>query len=87
MGLAKLELFKVICPACGQQVEAVVRDGRIKGYCTVAKKHVDFQVKKQRPTETKTEMSARPEPIRAGRDSRGRFVKGNIPVNKRARSN
>jgi hypothetical protein len=87
MDLVKLDSLKVICPACGQQVEAVVRDGRVKGYCAVAKKYVDFQVEKQRPTETKTEMSARPAPIRAGRDSRGRFIKGNIPLNKRARSN
>ena len=36
-------------------------------------------------TETKAKMSARPAPIRAGRDSRGRFIKGNIPLNKRAR--
>ena len=86
MGLAKLDMLKVICPACGQQVEAIVRDGRVKGYCAIAKKYVGFKVEKQRPTETKTEMSARPAPIRAGRDSRGRFIKGNIPVNKRTRS-
>ena len=81
-----MDLFKVICPACGQQVEAVVRDGRVKGYCAIAKKHVDFQVEKQNTTETKTEMSAEPEPIRAGRDSRGRFIKGNVPLNKRTGS-
>jgi endogenous inhibitor of DNA gyrase (YacG/DUF329 family) len=86
MDLVKLDMLKVICPACGQQVEAVVRDGRVKGYCAIAKKYVDFQVEKQRPIETKTEMPARSAPTRAGRDSRGRFIKGNIPVNKRARS-
>ena len=42
MSLAKHELLKVICPACGQQVEAVARDGRVKGYCAIAKQYVDF---------------------------------------------
>ena len=42
--MAKHELLKVICPACSQQVKAVVRDGRVKGYCTIAKKYVDFLV-------------------------------------------
>jgi hypothetical protein len=87
MDLVKLGLFKVICPACGQHVEAVVRDGRVRGYCAIAKKYVNFQVGKQRPTEAKTGMPARPAPIRAGRDSKGRFIKGNIPLNKGARSN
>ena len=44
MDLVKLELLKVICPACGQQVEAVAWDGRIKGYCAIAKKYVDFLI-------------------------------------------
>jgi len=39
------DFIKVICPACKQQVKAVVRNGRIKGYCTIAKKYVDFVVK------------------------------------------
>ena len=38
------ERRKIICPACGQQVEAVVRGGRVKGYCAVAKQYVDFLV-------------------------------------------
>ena len=42
--MAKHELLKVICPACSQQVEAVVRDGRVKGYCAIAKQYVDFLV-------------------------------------------
>jgi hypothetical protein len=83
MGLVKLDLLKVICPACGQQVEAVAWDGRVKGYCAIAKKYVDFLIEKQRITETKAEISAKPSPIRAGRDSRGRFIKGNVPLNKR----
>ncbi len=39
-----MELLKVICPACGQQVEAVPRDGRVKGYCAIAKQYVDFLI-------------------------------------------
>ncbi|GAH98371.1 unnamed protein product, partial [marine sediment metagenome] len=30
-GVLKLERVRVICPACGQQVEAVATDGRVKG--------------------------------------------------------
>ncbi|MBA7658868.1 hypothetical protein ES703_66828 [subsurface metagenome] len=37
-----METIKVICPACGQQVEAVARDGQVKGYCAIAKQYVDF---------------------------------------------
>ena len=44
MSLATMELLKVICPACGQQVEAMARDGRVKGYCAIAKQYVDFLV-------------------------------------------
>jgi len=44
MSLAKLELLKVICPACGQQVKAVAQDGRVKGYCAIAKRYVDFLI-------------------------------------------
>jgi len=43
-GVLKLERVRVICPACGQQVEAVATDGRVKGYCTVAKQYVDFPI-------------------------------------------
>ncbi len=42
--MEKTELLNVICPACGQQVEAVAWDGRIKGYCAIAKKYVDFSI-------------------------------------------
>ncbi|MBA7700104.1 hypothetical protein ES703_108811 [subsurface metagenome] len=58
MDLMKLELLKVTCPACGQQVEAVAREGRVKGCCAIAKQSVDFPIEKQRTTETKAEMSA-----------------------------
>jgi hypothetical protein len=83
MGLVKLDLLKVICPACGQQVEAVARDGRVKGYCAIAKQHVDFLIEKQSITEIEAEMSTGLTPMRAGRDIRGHFVKGNVPLNKR----
>jgi len=46
-GLVQLERVQVICPACGQQVEAVATDGRVKGYCTVAKQYVDFVIETQ----------------------------------------
>ena len=42
--MVKLDMLKVICPACGQEVEAILRDGRVKGYCTIAKQYVDFLV-------------------------------------------
>ena len=42
--MAKHELLKVICPACGKEVKAVVRDGRVKGYCATAKQYVDFLI-------------------------------------------
>ena len=38
----KVERFQAICPACGQQVEALARDGQVKGYCAIAKQSVDF---------------------------------------------
>jgi len=47
-GILKPERVKIICPACEQQVEAVVSDGRVKGYCAVAKQFVDFSIKAQR---------------------------------------
>ncbi len=85
-GLLKLERVQVICPACGQQVEAVASDGRVKGYCAIAKQYVDFLIEKQHTTETKAEISAGLTPMREGRDSRGHFVKGNVPLNKRGQS-
>ncbi len=76
--VVKLERVRVICPVCGQQVEAVASDGRVKGYCAMAKQSVDFPIEKQRTTETKAEM---PTGLAPRRDSRGRFVKGNVPLN------
>jgi len=65
-GVVKLERVSVICPACGQQVEAVATDGRVKGYCAVARQSVDFlvetqhvlQVNKHFTAETRAKISA-----------------------------
>jgi len=83
----KMERVQVICPACGQQVEAVASDGRVKGYCAIAKQYVDFLIETQpvpigkHPTdETQAKISVGLTP---GRDSRGHFVKGNVPKNKK----
>ena len=84
--VVKLERVRVVCPACGQQVESVASDGRIKGYCAIAKQSVDFLIEKQCTTETKAEMSAGLAPMKEGRDSRGRFVKGSVPPNKSTQS-
>ena len=46
-GLVQLERIQVICPACQRQVEAVATDGRVKGYCAVAKQYVDFLIERQ----------------------------------------
>ena len=48
IGMVKLERVQITCPACGQQVEAVASDGRVKGYCAVANKSVDFLMEIQR---------------------------------------
>ena len=85
-GVLNLERVQAICPACGQQVEAVASNGWVKGYCAIAKQSVDFLIEIQRTAETKTEISAGLTPMRKGRDSRGHFVKGNVPLNKRGNS-
>jgi len=46
-GVLKLERVRVICPACGQQVEAVATDGRVKGYCAVARQYINFLIETQ----------------------------------------
>ena len=66
--------FKVI------DVEAVARDGKVKGYCAVAGQYMDFTVETKHPVETKVGILSRSNQIR---DSRGRFVRGNVPINKR----
>jgi|GEM_PF-5209318 len=45
--MLKLERVRVVCPACGQEVEAVASDGRVRGYCTIAKRFVDFAIETQ----------------------------------------
>jgi len=43
-GVLKLERVRVVCPACRQEVEAVASDRRVKGYCTIARRFVDFVI-------------------------------------------
>ncbi|MBA7667492.1 hypothetical protein ES703_75581 [subsurface metagenome] len=64
-GVLKLERVQVICPACGQQVEAIATEGRVKGYCAVARQYVDFLTETQRvpigknfTAETRAKISA-----------------------------
>ncbi|MBA7618043.1 hypothetical protein ES703_25362 [subsurface metagenome] len=59
-GVVKLERVQVICPACGQQVQAVATDGRVKGYCAVVKQYVDFLIETQRgpDAESRAKMGA-----------------------------
>ena len=64
-GVLKLERVQVVCPACGQQVEAVAMDSRVKGYCAVAKQDMDFPIEPQRirtgnhaTAETRAKLSA-----------------------------
>lgn len=47
-GVVKLERVQVVCPACGQQVEAVASERRVRGYCAVAKQSVNFLIETQR---------------------------------------
>lgn len=84
MEMVMMERLTVICPACGQRVEAVASDGRVKGYCAVAKQFVDFLIEKQPVAEIGVEVSKGLLPVKGNRDSRGRFVKGNVPVNKKS---
>jgi len=48
-GVVRLERVRVICPACRQPVEAVAGDGRVKGYCAVARQNVDFLIETPGP--------------------------------------
>ena len=84
--MVKMERVQVICPACGQQVEAVATDGRVKGYCAIAKQSVDFPIETQPVPIGKHPIDETQAKISAGltrRDSRGHFVKGNVPKNKK----
>ena len=77
-----MEKVKIICPACGQQVDAVVNDGRVKGYCSVAIKYVDFLSETQCANGNKAKISKVNTSTKKDRDSKGRFAKGNVPWNK-----
>jgi len=64
-GVVKLERVQGICPACGQQVEAVARTGQVKGYCAVAKQYVEslietqgVRIGKRYTAETRAKLSA-----------------------------
>jgi len=46
-GVLELERIQVVCPACGQLVGAVASNGRVKGYCAVARQFVDFLAETQ----------------------------------------
>ena len=46
-GVVKLERVQVTCPACGEELEAVARDGQVKGYCAVAGQYVNFAIETQ----------------------------------------
>jgi hypothetical protein len=79
-----VEHIQITCPACGQQVEAVARDSWVQGYCAIAQQRVDFQVEKQGAVKAEAKKPAVPSTGGMGRDSKGRFVKGNTPANKKA---
>ena len=57
-GVLKPERVRAICPACGQQVEAVAWDGRVKGYCAVARQYVDFLAIRRLSAKARAKMSA-----------------------------
>jgi len=58
-GVLKLERVQVICPACGQQVVAIAKDGQVKGYCAVAKQYVDFLIETHVRTDKDNTAEAR----------------------------
>ena len=58
-GVPKLQRVQVICPACGQQVEAIATDGRVRGYCAVAKQYVDFLIETHVRTDKDNTAEAR----------------------------
>ena len=82
-GMINVEHVTVVCPACGHQVQAVATEGRVKGYCAIARQYVNFPVETRDTVETETEVAAAPASEGEGRDNKGRFVKGNMPWNKK----
>ena len=59
-GVVKLERVWVTCPGCGQQVEAVASDGRVRGWCSISRQRVNFLIErgKNPKVETKAKISA-----------------------------
>ena len=82
-GVIKLERVRVICPACGQQVEAVAGDGQVRGYCAVARQYVDFQIEIQlerkkwwQDPENRAKLSAASKKLWQDPEYRGRMSAG-----------
>ena len=44
----ELERVRVRCPACGELLEAVARDGVIRGWCSISRQRVNFLIETQR---------------------------------------
>ena len=57
-GFVKVETVHIICPACGQQVEATSSDGRVKGYCAVAKEYINILASEWKDPEYRPEKGA-----------------------------
>ena len=47
--MIRREQVSILCPACNQKVEAIASDGKVKGYCAVARQYVEFLAKTQLP--------------------------------------
>jgi len=62
------------CPACGQKIEAVVRDGKVAGYCAVANQYVSSEINEPGLIEPAVKRKEHKEPL-PKRDSKGRFIK------------
>ena len=84
-GVLKLERVQIVCPACGQQVEAVATDGRVKGYCAVAKQDVDFPIEPQHvrtrkyvTAETRAKLSAATKKLWQDPEYRAKISAANI---------
>jgi len=78
----KLERVRVTCPACGRQVEAVASDGWVKGCCAVARQSVNYRQDPEYRAQLANIAQLRLRLLEV-RASSGRFVKGNVPWNKK----
>jgi len=82
-----------ICPHCGEASFAIAVQMGSQTMSAVMKKRwqdPEYRARmsatrtdKQHTTETKAKISAALTQVREGRDSRGHFVKGNVPWNKK----